>query len=201
MSQPKVMDDNNATTTKKRASKKKTVSKRGRSSTTRAPRQSRAQQESSRDNVHAIDFDPMAFEESGPLPEIPPRPGYVQRWVRVAIRNESDARNLSTRTRRGWTPRPADTVDKAYQHMFAFNESMGGIIGTHDLVLMERPVEIHRKAEQIEAKKRRDLELAVKSNLFREHNNMGGSSSGFTAPSDEGSSARVELGRPQIADD
>jgi hypothetical protein len=199
------MDDMNTTkktrTSKKRASKKKVAAKRGHSSTTRTTHESRAQQEQARDNVHMVDFDPLAFEESGPLPEIPARDGYVQRWVRAAIRNESDARNLSTRSRRGWTPRPADTVDKAYQHMFVFNESMGGIIGTHDLVLMERPVEIHRKAEQIEAKKRRDLERAVKSNLFREHKNIGGSSSGFTAPSDE-STARVERGRsPQIADD
>lgn len=166
----------------------------------RTPRKSRAQNESARDQVRDFDISALEMEETGPLPNIPPRPGYVQRWVRVSIRNESDARNLSTRSRRGWLPRAADTVDRAYHHMMSQNETMGGIIGTHDLVLMERPIEIHRRAEQIELKKRRDLELAVKTNLFREHNSIGGSGSGFSAPKDE-STAYVERGAPRIADD
>jgi len=163
-------------------------------------RVTREQKSMEADNIHEIDFDPLAFEDTGPLPQIPARQGYVQRWVRMAFGNSADARNLSTRTRRGWQPRPADTVDKAYQYMTVNNESMGGIIGTHDLVLMERPMAIHRKAEQIERDKRRNLEMAVKSNLFREHNNIGGSGSGFTAPKDE-STAHVERGAPRIADD
>lgn len=148
----------------------------------------------------AMDYDALLLDDSGPLPNIPARPGYAQRWVRVALKNDADARNVSLMSRRGWTPRQADTVEKSYQYMLTQHQGLGGTIGTHDLVLMERPIEIQKRAEQIEREKVRNLEIAIKRNLFREHSNMGGTNAGFTAPTDE-SRSRVIRGEPRIASD
>ena len=178
--------------------KEKTLGLRRKGDVSRT-RTSRDQETYEKDDVRAADFDAIFLDDSGPLPEIPPRPGYVQRWVRTRVRNDDDARNLSIRARRGWQPRMADTVDKSYHHMVIQNENMGGIIGTHSLVLMERPMAIHRKAEQIERNKVRDLERAVRGNLFREHQNMGGNSNGMV-PHEE-STANVERGSPRVLDD
>ena len=162
-------------------------------------RKSRVQEELEHD-LSNIDFDTAAFDQEGTLPEIPKREGYEQRWVRVQMSGRTDARNLSTRTRLGWRPRPASTVPEDYQSMVVQNESMGDIIGTHDAVLMERPVEIHHKAKQVKRRRVRDLEKAVKRNIFREHNQLGGADTGFTAPRDE-SKSRVERGVARVQDD
>lgn len=149
--------------------------------------------------VHDADDEPILFEESGPLPTIPSRAGYVQRWVRVATKQGDDARNLARMAQRGWKPRPIDTVPKAYQWLSSKREGLGGVIGTHDCILMERHEGIQQKAEAIQKQRRRDLETAVKTNLFREHKNIGGASAGITP--DYESKATVERGRPRVADD
>ncbi len=153
------------------------------------------------DSRDAFDFDAVAAEEEGPLPDIPAREGFVQRWVRVSVKDKDDARNLSIRARKGWLPRQTNTVDQGYQYMLSNHQGLGGIIGTHDLVLMERPVEIHRKFEELERKKRENLELAVKSNLFREHKSLGGTDTGFNAPVDESKARVIRGGPPRIAED
>lgn len=160
-------------------------------------RQSREQE--TRDALGVHDEEAILFEESGPLPQIPSRAGYVQRWVRVSTKHGDDARNMARMAQRGWKPRPADTVPKAYQWLTSKREGMGGVIGTHDCVLMERSEGIQRKAEAIQKQKRRDLETAVKTNLFREHQNLGGDRAGITPNYD--SKATVERGRPMVADD
>lgn len=163
-------------------------------------RTSRTQEEIKHDVAH-IDFDAVTFDDDSILPNIPAREGYEQRWVRVTLGSRTDARNLSTRARGGWTPRPADTVDEAYQFMLVQNDSMGGIIGTHDLVLMERPMALHRKAKQFQRTKVRELEKAVRHNIFREHKKLGGESSGLITNPKEENTAYVERGVPRVQDD
>lgn len=148
----------------------------------------------------AMEFDPSILEEFGPLPDIKPRPGYTQRWVRVAIGNEADAKNMSRRSRLGWRPRQADSLPDYLQYMFVERKEFGNVIGTHDCILMERPIEIQRKIEAHERKKVRDLERAVKHNLFREHQNLGGSRTGFNQPVVE-SESRVIKGKAVVMDD
>jgi hypothetical protein len=173
--------------------------RRAASSKATGTRKSRTQEELEHDLSH-IEFDSALFDQEGSLPEIPKREGYEQRWVRVQMGGRTDARNLSTRARLGWVPRPADTVGGEYQSMVVQNETMGGIIGTHDCVLMERPMAFHQKAKQIKRQRVHDLETAVRRNIFREHNQLGGADSGFTAPRDE-SKARLERGVPRVLDD
>lgn len=149
-----------------------------------------------------IHDDPIDFANSGPLPNIPARPGYVQRWIRVQSGTTPDARNAYAAKIRGWTPRSPGTVSKALQELLVQREGSGGVIGTHDLVLMERPEELNLRETQAKRRDRRELERGVKNNLFSEYKSMGGAGAGFTAPDDSGSSAKVETGRrPTIQDD
>jgi hypothetical protein len=59
-------------------------------------------------------------------------------------------------------------VAKAYQNLRIAEGDYAGCIGFHDVVLMERPVEIGEKVRKIELQKTREKELAIRSMQFRE---------------------------------
>ena len=148
-----------------------------------------------------IHDDAISFEDSGPLPDIQARPGFTQRWIRIKKGADDDSRNMYNATRKGWAPRAADTVSKSLQFLVVQRAGLGGVIGTHDMVLMERHEEIQKQAARHNKDARRSLEKAVKNNLFSEHKSLGGSNTGFSAPDMESSSS-VERGRrATIADD
>lgn len=69
----------------------------------------------------------------------PPRPGFVQRWVRVAFRDEDDATNASRKFREGWKPRPADTVPPSHQVPTISHGKWAGAVGIEGMVLCEMP--------------------------------------------------------------
>lgn len=151
---------------------------------------SRTQETRDAEGIH--DETPILFEESGPLPNIPPRPGYAQRWVRVATKEGADPQNIARMSQRGWTPRPADTVPKAIQVYTVQKEGMGGVIGTHDCILMERHEDMNRRASEANKQRRRELERAVKGNLTAE-------TRGHVK---HDSRSEIERGRPvRVADD
>lgn len=78
-----------------------------------------------------------------------PRPGMVQRWIRISTRGVDDPRNINMSTREGWTPRPADTVPSDFVMMTgAPAEQHAGRFVVDDLLLCEMPKEIYgqRKA-------------------------------------------------------
>ena len=140
------------------------------------------------------DFDEsFLFEDPGVLPKIEARPGMAQYWARVRHGNEVDTRNMLKMKQRGWLPRTADSVPKAYQSLTTQDESFGGVIGTHDLVLMERPIALQKRVNAHHRKVTDEREQAVKRNIFRDHKNMGGSGTGFTEPEVE-DKHRVEKG-------
>jgi hypothetical protein len=121
------------------------------------------------DAVSVHDDEPtILFEEAGPLPQIKARPGFAQRWVRVATKEGADGQNIARMAQRGWKPRPADTVPKALQFYTVQKEGLGGVVGTHDCVLMERREEVEARSAAMNKERRRELERAVKGNLFSE---------------------------------
>lgn len=161
-------------------------------------RTSRDQETREAESVHDM---PIDFEAQGPLPDIPARDGYAQRWVRVRKGKDADAQNLFAAQRRGWTPRSPNTVSKSLQWLTVQREGLGGVVGANDVVLMERPMAINDRERDIKRRERRSIEQAVKNNLFSEYKGMGGAATGFTAPVDESKSS-VERGRrPAIQDD
>ena len=138
---------------------------------------------------------PISFEEEGNLPTVEPRTGYAQKWIRVNVRGDDDRKNIYNAMRKGWSPRPSDTVPVTLRWLSSDRGDLGNVIGTHDMVLMERPVEVNDQERQIKARARSDQIRAVKQNLFNEHRDLGGSQTGFTAPVME-STKRVETGSP-----
>ena len=162
--------------------------------------ESREQQAREDQVVHNVHDDVILLEDVGPLPDIKPRPGYVQRWVSVGGSTGLNRRNIVRKAQGGWTPRDPSTVSKAMQMMTVQHESLGGVIGTHDMVLMERPEEIQRKARAINHQKIRSLTTSANQNLFREHERLRTEGPGFM-PLPMESTAKVEVGRIPVAPD
>ena len=75
-----------------------------------------------------------------------PRPGYTQRWIRVAIRGVDDVTNLSKQMSMGFRPRPADTIPQGERYYPTIQHGeYAGAISAHGMVLMERPVAIDER--------------------------------------------------------
>ena len=158
-------------------------------------RTTRAQAARNQTPVHdAHDDDDLLLDDIGPLPEIPPRAGFQQRWF------STDRRRQLTAARRGWLPRSPSTVAKHFQNMTVQHEGMGGVIATHDLVLMERREEIHSRVVAHNRQKVRNLEIAVSQTLGREHQSLKDEGPGFY-PNQLESTARVERGHMPVATD
>lgn len=87
------------------------------------------------------------------------RNGYTQRWIRVRIGNDDDAKNSMRKFREGWIPRPVDTVPKEYQPPTFSHARLGNVIGVEDLILCEMPLKKARQRNAFyEAKKNRMME-------------------------------------------
>lgn len=173
--------------------------KKGRATKPRvSPHVSRSQDSRSVTPLH--EDQPVFLEDAGPLPNIPPRPGYSQRWIATQNASGANGRNISRAYQRGWAPRMADTVPKAFQSMTVNREGMGGVIGTHDMVLFERPEEITKQVEKLNREKVKNLEMAVSQSMYREHENLREESRGFV-PGRFESQSRIERGRMPISAD
>lgn len=88
-----------------------------------------------------------------------PRPGYTQRWVRIKLGTEDDARNSMRKFREGWLPRPLDSCPEGYVPPTFLHSRLGNVIGVEDLILCEMPIKkaLQRNAHY-EAKKNRMIE-------------------------------------------
>jgi hypothetical protein len=95
-------------------------------------------QEPVREPVHGEDED-RPWVAPTHLAAPPVRPGYGQRWIRVAIRNEADVTNLSNSLRAGWVPRRADSAPADFPVPSIKHGEFVGAIGIHGMVLCEIP--------------------------------------------------------------
>lgn len=73
-----------------------------------------------------------------------PRPGMVQRWVRISTRGVDDPRNVNMRTREGWSPRPAETIPTDFvMDTGTPGQQEAGRFIVDDLLLCEMPEETY----------------------------------------------------------
>lgn len=94
----------------------------------------------------AIHIEFAGFDFDGTKLKAPePRPGYVQRWLKVEFRDGTpQAHAEALARRRGWKPREASTVQDSWMPMGAMDQSSGdGYIRVGGMLLVEREQKIH----------------------------------------------------------
>ena len=101
--------------------------------------------------------------------DLPPRTGFVQRFVRIRIQNEDDFGNLYKKLREGWRPRTKDSVPEGF---FAMSNPLkvgdvdfGNVVGSYDMVLVERPVAMHDAAVAAKRKYEDSLQTMIDENI------------------------------------
>jgi hypothetical protein len=80
------------------------------------------------------------WERSSELQAPKPRPGFTQRWIRVRLGTDEDAKNSMKKFREGWIPRGLDTVPEGYVPPTFLHSRLGNVIGVDDLILCEMPI-------------------------------------------------------------
>lgn len=72
--------------------------------------------------------------------EAPPaRPGYKQKWIRIAVYGRDDGQNVARKFREGWVPRKADSVPKTFHVPSIRSGQFAGYIGVEGSILCEMP--------------------------------------------------------------
>jgi len=145
---------------------------------TRKPRSTLSlSKERLREPVHEMRaYDSYALEDAGKtndkpwvrpssLEAPPPRPGFAQRWIRVAIRSEADPTNTSRKFREGWKPRPADTVPPSHQVPTIAHGKWAGTIGVEGSILCEMPKTMRAKRNAAVAQKTAKVTDAIEAEL------------------------------------
>lgn len=163
--QVNVMDDSGAVSASGRqGASRQEAEPRGRGLT----RQTRAQ-DAVHPPVHGDDEDaPWAPPSNVDAPA--PRPGYVQRWVRTAVRNEEDAQNLAKSFQMGWQPRRGDTIPKGYFYPTISEGQFSGCIGVHGMVLCEMTKTQQARMHAYFRKRTEDQVRAVRNDLQQASN-------------------------------
>ena len=154
-------------------------------------RVSREQETRAVEDVHELGFNPVDDASLLNTENMPPREGYVQRWVRTTINNEDDQSNLYRSINRGWKPRKADSVARG---MFVpqVNYQGANVIGINGMILMERPIELHEKQKAYEDQLSNNQMRAVEANMHKVHER----GSGLTKPEFTEHKSSVTTGRP-----
>jgi len=79
-----------------------------------------------------------------------PRPGYVQRWVRIVdVEGRPDVANKHEALAEGWRPRRADTLasDESHMPIYDAGDGQGGVLAFKgQLVLFEIPEHLYQQA-------------------------------------------------------
>lgn len=160
-------------------------------------RPSRAQESRAAEDFHEM-TDDVDWEPRGLLDDrhIPPRPGYVQRWVRTHLNGVEDPNNVGRRYNQGWRPRPADSVPEGSYVPTVMHQG-SNVVGIYGMVLMERPASINAK-HRAHVRAMTDAQsTAISESLFRVHE----PGDGFGRPTINARS-RVSRGRSApVADD
>jgi hypothetical protein len=112
---------------------------------------------------------PDDFEPPELLDAPPPREGFAQRWVSTHIGGKPDIRNMARKANEKWRPRNVDTVPKGVHAPTIKHGQFDGYIGVEGMVLMERPMAIHKAYARKNRRKITNLEEAVDNNLLNVH--------------------------------
>lgn len=117
-------------------------------------------------NIHEAKDRPWV--QSRALPQIPPRKGMAQRWIRVAMYGTEDPNNVSRKLRNGWKPRDPATVPKGVDVPSISHGEWAGCIGIEGSVLCEMPIELANQFRKANAEKNKHQNDGIKRMLQSE---------------------------------
>ena len=158
-------------------------------------RGSRAQEARVADPVHEY-WDDNVSDSALDTSRIPPREGYVQRWVRVRLKGQEDQSNAYRRYNKGWKPRLKSSVPEG-QFVMSTNFNGLDVIGTPSMVLMERPKEFEDRQRRANEQATQMQMAAVKQTMYKQYS----PGSGMSRPEFEKENSRVTRGRAAEIDD
>ena len=98
-------------------------------------------------------------------PDAPP--GYVHRWIRVAMRGEEDKMNVNSKLREGWEPVRKDEYPD-YEAPTIDEGRYEGVIGQGGLMLCRIPVETVEERTAYYGGRTREQMTAVDQDLMKE---------------------------------
>lgn len=117
------------------------------------------------------DHDNLSWSRSSNLDAPPPRPGYVQQWVRYEIDGKTDGPNLAKKLGpERWRPRRKETVPGGYSPATTSHAQLGDIIAAAGMVLCERPISVQQQRDAYYARVQQDQIDGINKNLFKEQN-------------------------------
>ncbi len=86
----------------------------------------------------------------------PPRPGFVQRWIRIRLGTTRDTARLRKAQREGWRPVKASSMANSEHSLPIIRHDElgdGDYVGAEDLILMEMPERINQQRERFYKRK------------------------------------------------
>lgn len=110
---------------------------------------------------------PKQWQRPETLPQPDKQPGYVYRWIRVAMMGQSDAKNVSSKFREGWEPVRIEEQPQ-FKLLVDPNSRFKDNVEIAGLLLCKMPVEFLEQRTAYYAKATKDNMDAVDSNFMRE---------------------------------
>ncbi len=98
----------------------------------------------------------------------PPRPGFTQRWIRVATQGVEDPSNAMRKFREGWKPRPIGTLPPDFPLPTISHGQWAGCIGIEGSILCEMPQVLADKRKAFYQQKTAGVENAIEKDLQKE---------------------------------
>lgn len=125
------------------------------------------QNRNTRDNDTRVQAErPKAWAPAELLPEPDKQAGFAYRWIRVAMLNNADPRNLSAKIREGWEPVRLEEQPK-FQMLVDPNSRFKDNIEIGGLLLCKAPEEFVQQRSEYYANQTEAQTAAVDNSLMR----------------------------------
>ena len=111
---------------------------------------------------------PKSWQPASTLPEPDKQPGYEYRWVRTAMLNEADPRNVSSKLREGWEPCRIEEQPK-FKMLVDPDSRFKDNVEISGLLLCKMPTEMVEQRNEYYAKKAQSQTESVNNNFMREN--------------------------------
>lgn len=122
------------------------------------------------DTREEIDRDselPTSWQRPSMLDAPPPRPGFVQRWVRYKVGNEEDSDNLEKMLDQGWRPVKPARVKRCHELTADLKGKYGQYIVKRGLILMELPEKLAMQKAKFYRGQQRRMTEAIDRDMFK----------------------------------